>query len=255
MSTFKKFLILDLILLLVIGVIAVLIRAGVIGGDRNGAPEPMEEELMTEEEPSEEETEEASPEDIDPNEWSLILVNPWNKIPDDYFDNPEYGVEIVSTDGGYEIDARVKEDLERMLSDCRGAGHSPVLISGFRTRATQQNLYDTTANKNDTAYPGTSEHECGLAVDILEEGYGGDWDNAEKTAQTETQKWLTENCQDYGFILRYPQDKEDITGIVYESWHYRYVGEEHARKIMESGQCLEEYLGRIDTDKEKIGSE
>lgn len=252
MSTFKKFLIIDLILLFLLGVIAVLITAGIIGNDRNGAQEPAEEEIVTVEETTEEEM---TPAVTDTEEWSLILVNPWNKIPDDYFDNPDYGMSKADIEGGYQIDSRVKESLVQMMGDCRAAGHSPVIISAFRDRATQQNLYDTTTNKNDTAYPGTSEHECGLAVDILETGYGGDWDNAEKTAETETQKWLTENCKNYGFILRYPADKEDITGIVYESWHYRYVGEDHAKKIMESGQCLEEYLGRIDTDKERIGSE
>ena len=84
------------------------------------------------------------------------------------------------------------------------------------------------------AVPGTSEHSLGLAVDLnsLEESF-------EQTAQF---KWLIEHCAEYGFILRYPKDKEDITGISYEPWHYRYVGEDHAAKIMEQGLCLEEYV-------------
>lgn len=256
MSKLRKFLIIDLILLMAI--LGALTISKILKEDNSDYIEPESQEEIAEEieEESAEETEEESPEaeaaeeapetqsevsaEIDPDEWNLLLVNPWNAIPEGY------SVETASVEGGYEVDARVADSLEAMLADCREAGHSPVVISAFRTRDTQEYLYNTTANKDDTAYPGTSEHECGLAVDILETGYGGDWDNAEKTAQTETQKWLTENCKDYGFILRYPSDKEEITGIVYESWHYRYVGREHAAKIMDSGVCLEEYLKRLD---------
>ena len=188
---------------------------------------------------------------VDTGEWSLLLVNPWNEIPEGYVDS----IETVETEGGYEVDSRVKESLEDMLADCREAGNDPVIISAFRSRETQQHLYDTTANKNDTAVPGTSEHECGLAIDIIDSSSSG-WADPLIKEQEElpAQKWLMENCQNYGFILRYPEDKEDITGIIYEPWHYRYVGEEHAKKIMEGGQCLEEYLRKIDNDKEKIQS-
>ena len=252
MSTLKKFLIVDLVL--AIAVVGLWFMPKILGVDGEVYNEPEVEEEVVEEttapEALEEIAEEAPemPEPIDTSEWNLLLVNPWNAIPEGY------SVDTAWVNDGYEVDSRVADSLEEMMADCRAAGHSPVIISAFRTHETQQYLYDTTDNKNDTAYPGTSEHECGLAVDILETGYGNDWDNAEKTAETETQKWLTENCHNYGFILRYPSGKEDVTGIVYESWHYRYVGKEHAAKIMESGQCLEEYLGRIDNDKEKIGS-
>ncbi len=248
MSKLRKFLIIDLILLM--AVLGALTISRILKENNSDyiEPEPQEEiaeeiEEAIPEEGEAEEVAEAQPEiseEVNPDEWNLLLVNPWNAIPEGY------SVETASVEGGYEVDARVADSLEAMLADCREAGHSPVVISAFRTRDTQEYLYNTTANKDDTAYPGTSEHECGLAVDILETGYGGDWDNAEKTAQTETQKWLTENCKDYGFILRYPSDKEEITGIVYESWHYRYVGREHAAKIMDSGVCLEEYLKRLD---------
>ena len=248
MSKLRKFLIIDLILLM--AVLGALTISRILKENNSDyiEPEPQEEiaeeiEEAIPEEGEAEEVAEAQPEiseEVNPDEWNLLLVNPWNAIPEGY------SVETASVEGGYEVDARVADSLEAMLADCREAGHSPVVISAFRTRDTQEYLYNTTANKDDTAYPGTSEHECGLAVDILETGYGGDWDNAEKTAQTETQKWLTENCKDYGFILRYPSGKEEITGIVYESWHYRYVGREHAAKIMDSGVCLEEYLKRLD---------
>ena len=89
------------------------------------------------------------------------------------------------------------------------------------------------------AVPGTSEHQLGLALDIV------DLNNQNlDTSQEDTpvQKWLIEHSWEYGFILRYPNDKSEITGIIYEPWHYRYVGRDAAREIHERGVCLEEYL-------------
>ena len=171
------------------------------------------------------------------NEWYLLLVNNDKAIPDDFT------VETAETESGYEVDARVKEPLENMLAGCREAGYSPQIISAFRSHETQQYLYDTTANKNDTAIPGHSEHECGLAIDIIDTASSG-WADPliDEQEDLPAQKWLMENCQNYGFILRYPKDKEDITQIIYEPWHYRYVGVEHAKKIMEEGICLEEHI-------------
>lgn len=87
--------------------------------------------------------------------------------------------------------------------------------------------------------PGTSEHQLGLAVDIVDADY-----QLLNHAQEDTavHQWLLEHCWDYGFILRYPADKGDVTGIIYEPWHYRYVGREHAQAIRAAGLCLEEYL-------------
>lgn len=175
-------------------------------------------------------------------QWYLLLVNEWNAMPDDF------DIETVEVEGGYVIDARVRDALAEMLSDCRDAGYSPRIVSTFRTRETQQYLYDHTANKADTAVPGHSEHECGLAADIIDADSIG-WSDPLIDAQEDmpTQKWLMEHCQDYGFILRYPKDKEEITGIIYEPWHYRYVGKKHAKIIMENGLCLEEYLRDMQT--------
>jgi len=97
-------------------------------------------------------------------QWYLILVNNQNAMPDDF------DIETVEVEDGYYIDARVNDALREMLADCRAAGYSPRLISTFRTRETQQYLYDHTANKADTAVPGHSEHECGLAADIIDAG-------------------------------------------------------------------------------------
>lgn len=239
MSRTKKFLILDLILVLAV--------AGTYFGFKflkNDEPDAYEvadniesgaENLKEIESAAEEEL---KSKELD--EWYLILVNPDNAMPEGM------EVETASTESGYEVDARVKEPLEEMLAACREAGYSPQIISAFRTRETQQYLYDTTANKNDTAKPGHSEHECGLAIDIIDSSSAG-WADPLIDEQEElpAQIWLMENCQDYGFILRYPKDKEDITQIIYEPWHYRYVGKEHATKIMESGVCLEEYIEEL----------
>ena len=170
-------------------------------------------------------------------QWNLLLVNPWKAMPDDF------EVETAEVEDGYVVDERICDALKEMLADCRAAGYSPQIISSFRTRETQQYLYDHTANKDDTAIPGHSEHECGLAADIIDSGSAG-WSDPliDKQEDMPAQKWLMEHCQDYGFILRYPKDKEDITGIIYEPWHYRYVGKEHAKEIMEKGISLEEYI-------------
>ena len=89
------------------------------------------------------------------------------------------------------------------------------------------------------AVPGTSEHQLGLAVDIVDINNQHLDESQESTA---VQKWLMEHCWEYGFILRYPNDKSEITGIIYEPWHYRYVGHEDAEQIHSLGVCLEEYL-------------
>ena len=96
--------------------------------------------------------------------------------------------------------------------------------------------------KKSVAVPGTSEHATGLALDITSES---NQTLDETQAQTQEQQWLMKNCQNYGFILRYPKDKTDITQYIYEPWHYRYVGEEAAKAIMEKGITLEEYLAQI----------
>lgn len=235
MSKVKKILIFDLLLLLAVGV-----AVYKIGLPFDSLKKDSEEVVIEEEAEDAQVVEEPEPE-IDMDEWSLMLVNPWNAIPEDY------EVETAETEGGYLVDARVKEPLEEMLTACREAGHSPSIISAYRTRETQQYLYDNTANKNDTAVPGHSEHECGLAIDIIDADSAGWADPLIDEQETmAAQIWLMENCQNYGFILRYPKDKEDITGIIYEPWHYRYVGKEHAEKIMAEKICLEEYLGRTE---------
>ena len=183
----------------------------------------------------------------------LILINRDHPVPKDLDYN------LVEIEDDYYIDERVLSDLKAMLSDAKNTGYDLVICSAWRSLELQETLYH---NKIDeylsygyayseaqeqaafwVALPGTSEHEVGLAVDIVSEWYQHLTHNQADTAE---QQWLMEHCHEYGFILRYPEDKQDITMIGYEPWHYRYVGKEAAKDIMASGLCLEEYLDVAD---------
>ena len=183
-------------------------------------------------------------------DWRLLLVNPWNALPEDY------EVELATLSNGLQVDARIYDDLNDMLTDCRAAGLSPIVCSAYRTQATQTRLYRNKVARvrasgvpedqveaeaaRWVAKPGTSEHQTGLALDIVAASYQILDEKQEDTAE---QQWLMENSWKYGFILRYPSEKSDVTGIGYEPWHYRYVGKAAAAEIHHTGVCLEEYLG------------
>ena len=183
-------------------------------------------------------------------DWRLLLVNPWNALPEDY------EVELATLSNGLQVDARIYDDLSDMLTDCRAAGLSPIVCSAYRTQATQTRLYNNKVARvrasgvpedqveaeaaRWVAKPGTSEHQTGLALDIVAASYQILDEKQEDTAE---QQWLMENSWKYGFILRYPSEKSDVTGIGYEPWHYRYVGKAAAAEIHRTGVCLEEYLG------------
>ena len=184
------------------------------------------------------------------DEWNLVLVNPWNSLPEGFT------VETTSLLNGESVDSRCYSALKQMLDDCQAkSGGIPIVCSSYRPHDKQVRLFKEQVAKNMkegmtreeaekeagtvVAVPGTSENEIGLAVDIC------DSENQlldESQANTDTQKWLMANCWDYGFILRYPVSKSEITGIIYEPWHYRYVGVEAAKEIQARGVCLEEYL-------------
>ena len=181
--------------------------------------------------------------------WNLVLVNPWNPIPEGHT------IELKTVSGNNQIDARCAEALELFLADCKAAGLTPYICSSYRTWEYQEGLFQKKVNSfiskgyseedarilaaKETAVPGTSEHQLGLAADIL--CVSRPWLD-EGQADTATQKWLMANCHKYGFILRYPKGTTDITGIIYEPWHYRYVGVEIATEIMTRGITLEEDL-------------
>jgi len=181
--------------------------------------------------------------------WNLILVN------SDYCIPPDYTPQLMELYSGEQVDERIYPDLQQMFDDMRALDIYPVVVAGYRSHEDQQRIMDQyiadfeaqgysekeakELARDWVAIPGTSEHELGLAVDI----------NQDVTLSTADQVYdfLAENAHHYGFILRYPPDKTEITGISNEPWHYRYVGREAAKEIYESGLCLEEYIAQLDS--------
>ena len=182
----------------------------------------------------------------------VLLVNTWNFLP------AEYSPDLVEAENGYIVDRSCLDALLKMLKDCRNAGYNAQITSAYRRQETQINLYNNKvyyylnlgyseeAARREAAtiiaVPGTSEHQLGLAVDLVDNSY---WVLDEAQERTPAQKWLMEHCWEYGFILRYPNDKTSVTGIIYEPWHYRYVGVELAMELKGTGLCLEEYLNNL----------
>ena len=183
----------------------------------------------------------------------MVLVNHTSKMPDDYtFDTKECGsatavnktLQTVACDAFLEMQKAAAAD-----------GVTVWMQSGYRSVKYQTSLYErktkyyldegydnATAKEKAAAVvnpPGYSEHNCGLAADLNSPEHTGLDEGFEKTAAF---RWLCEHAGDYGFILRYPKDAEDKTEIIYEPWHWRYVGVENAAKINASGLCFEEYI-------------
>ena len=221
-------------------------QPGVIYEDRNerdGASEDISDGI------SDGMSEDAAQEDDEIDDWRLILINPWNPLPEDF------EVETAHAEYGKMFDARAVDDLEEMMQDCRDEGYSPLICSAFRHHDDQVRLFENDVRKlmyrgyseeeareetaRNVAVPGTSEHEAGLAADIV---YSQMQALNESQEDNGTQQWLMEHSWEYGFVLRYPEDKTEITGITYEPWHYRYVGREAAKTMYENNLCLEEYL-------------
>ena len=169
----------------------------------------------------------------------VMLVNAITPIP------ANYQQEIVNVTGYHDVDSRCYDALVQMLADCEAAGIEYTFNSAYRTREEQiaileyrtleyirdlgMSFQEARAKALETvAIPDTSEHQLGLSVDLLGK---------------EANEWLAAHCWDYGFILRYPENKQHITGITNEPWHFRYVGTEVSLDMKDSGLCLEEYLG------------
>lgn len=180
----------------------------------------------------------------------LLLVNPWTPLPEDFLPG-----ELVPVQNDQAVDARAYPDLQDMLGDMSQAGLSPLICSSYRSQERQQELYDNKVQRvmaegvsleaaqaeaaRWVARPGTSEHQTGLAVDIVSLSNQMLDETQESTPEFQ---WLAENAWKYGFILRYPSDKSEKTGIAYEPWHFRFVGKEAAEEMHDLGLCLEEYL-------------
>lgn len=191
--------------------------------------------------------------------WNLLLVNDWNPMKEGYDEAvtmKQVEQKFAQVNGNQRVDARMYEDLIAMLT--AGKQYNIGVQSSYRPYATQKRLYWAQVDRYKNKYsdpvhlqtkagevvkrPGFSEHNTGLAVDL----YGsGDTSLSPSFANTAAYKWLMEHCADYGFILRFPKGKESVTGVIYEAWHFRYVGDPViAHAIMDNGLCLEEYLAQ-----------
>ena len=176
--------------------------------------------------------------DIDPDDWMYILANPWNDIGD-------YTPELETLEG-QQFDERIIGPMQEMADAARAKGLHVFLSSGYRSYETQTYLYNRKVSQYGEAVaqtivakPGTSEHQTGLCCDITDQYYEMKDASLENT---QMYKWMSQHCDEYGFIVRFPKGKEDITGIIYEPWHFRYVGKEAAAYIMEHDLTLEEFL-------------
>ncbi len=183
---------------------------------------------------------------IDEEKWYMTLVNSSYRIPDNY--EPDL---VYVCGSGERLDRKVAEHYEEMYNAAKKDGVDLAPCSGYRSYELQErnynnkvSFYESQGYSNKDAKvkaatiimpPGSSEHNLGYAMDIV---CVDEW--FEDTAEF---KWLTENAADYGFIMRYPKDKQDITKVIYEPWHWRYVGVELAKELKDSGLVLEEYMG------------
>ena len=220
------------------------IIVGIGSKTESKSPETMQETSAGTEQPG---PEDGAEDAYTENDWRLILVNATHPIPEDYA-IPE----LTQLQNDNSVDSRIYPALQEMFDDAREQGIYPYITSSFRTMEKQQQLMDDkiseyTASGYSTedatkmaeewvAIPGTSEHQLGLSVDISSDPSSGQDPGS-------VWYWLKLYCWDYGFIIRYPEDKTEITGIINEPWHFRYVGKDAALEMKESGQCLEEYLG------------
>ena len=190
---------------------------------------------------------------INREDWNLVLINPAHAI--------EKELEMTFDEvQGYKFDSRIAGKVRELIAAAKEDGYSLAIVSGYRTMDRSRVLYankiaeyqamgydEATARVEAAKWvapPGTSEHHSGLAMDIVSGDYYTKYSDLVEEFENEPEAvWLRENCARFGFILRFPKDKVEVTGINYEPWHFRYVGEEHAAAIMEQGLCLEEYLG------------
>lgn len=193
---------------------------------------------------------------VDLEEIKYILVNDSHPLPQ------TFQLDLVETRNGQLVHREIKEPLEQMIHDAGMEGHELVICSAYRDYEKQAKLVENSIQKYmnkgysyTEAYwkagdylemVGRSEHHTGLAVDLVGIGYQA---LDEGQADTAESKWLHENAHKYGFILRYPENKEEYTGILHESWHFRYVGELAAGFIYENQLCLEEFYALLDGQK------
>ncbi len=161
--------------------------------------------------------------------------------------NTSGGVRMV--DGTWQLQRKCAEALVELCDAARAEGHELYLKSGYRSYYKQAVMYENRVKKYGyddgwVTKPGASDHQTGLGCDVVPKKWTNRGMNEDMANEPETQ-WMAEHCAEFGFILRYPSDKEDITKINYEPWHLRYVGKEAAAYIMENGLCLEEFYDQL----------
>ena len=193
------------------------------------------------------------------NDELFILVNKNNKLAIDYEPNT-----LVDSDIAFEeyidckqLDERTSNAAKEMFNAALKENINLIAISGYRSYSVQENLYNSRVEvkgvektRQYTAEPGASEHQTGLAIDIVCNDYPY---LDEEFENTDAFKWLFNNCYKYGFILRYQKGKEDITGYNYEPWHFRYIGDvDIAKDIMERGICFEEFIDEVNSKIEEL---
>lgn len=176
----------------------------------------------------------------------LVLANTTSLIPEDYVPYHLVNTSLRATNAGIQLRQEAADALKRMFEDASIAGYTLYIKSAYRSYQTQNTMYQNRLekyNKDDgvVAAPGTSDHQTGLAVDILNYAWTQQDGMRPEFSQTAEAQWMAENCARYGFILRYMEDKQEITGIIFEPWHFRYVGEEVATYMMENHLSLEEF--------------
>lgn len=198
--------------------------------------------------------------DVSTKDWSLALVGPEQPLEEDI--SSEQLSYIPNTN--MQLDKRIIEAYQELSEDAQKAGYPLVIISAYRSVDEQTQIFDrrvtqyenqgmdedqaTKKTKETSTEPGHSEHHTGLALDIVDEN----WQQSspqnvleEEFGNEDSAKWLAEHASDYGFILRYPKGKDEITQISYEPWHFRYVGKENAKYMEKYDLTLEEYLDQL----------
>lgn len=184
-----------------------------------------------------------------PDDWRLLLANRNNIVKNYAPKVKQFDRRYCQNDVKYYFDERAFDDAMNMINAALDDGIKLIILSSYRTYERQQTLYNNKVNyylnkgysassakthaATVVAVPGTSDHNLGLAIDFnyLEQ----------KDENSKELKWLRANAERFGFVMRYPKGKENVTGVIYEPWHYRYVGTENAERMNELNMCLEEY--------------
>ncbi|MGL5869273.1 M15 family metallopeptidase [Clostridium chrysemydis] len=182
------------------------------------------------------------------NDYYMMLVNKFNPLKDDFVakDIVPSGLPFIGGSSNTYMNKEAKVEARKMFNDAKKDGITLLGVSAYRTNAVQTQIYNNNIKtkglehtKKYSAAPGTSEHETGLAIDVVSSEHTGlTWD----FDKTKAFEWLNDNAYKYGFVLRYPKDKTEVTKYEYEPWHYRFVGLNNAKKMHEGYLCFDEYI-------------